>query len=47
MGHTSGNQSCGELTEAQRQEYNRWQGYANALLLSLTVLFAGKRASPP
>lgn len=36
-----------ELTGAQKQEYNRWQGYANALLLALTVLFAGTAIALP
>ncbi len=30
-----------DLKKPQKQEYERWQGYANALLLALTVLFAG------
>jgi len=29
-----------DLTEDKKEEYNRWQGYANALLLASTVLFS-------
>ena len=31
----------------QKEEYKRWQGYANALLLALTVLFAGTAIAFP
>jgi len=27
--------------ECERKEYERWKDYANALMLALTVLFAG------
>ncbi len=37
----------GDLTETQKQENERWQGYANALLLALTVLFAGTAIAFP
>lgn len=36
-----------EMTEAQEKEYRRWRGYANALLLALTVLFAGTAIAFP
>lgn len=41
------NPSTDDLTEAQKQEYNRWQGYANALLVASTVLFAGTAIAFP
>jgi len=31
----------------QKDEYKRWQGYANALLMALTVLFAGTAIAFP
>lgn len=36
-----------DLTKPQKQEYNRWRGYANALLIGLTVIFAGSAIASP
>lgn len=36
-----------QLNDEQKQEYKRWQGYANALLLASTVLFAGTTIALP
>lgn len=36
-----------DLKKEKEEEYKRWQGYANALLLALTVLFAGTTISLP
>lgn len=36
-----------EREQEREKEYTRWQGYANALLLALTVLFAGTAISLP
>ena len=36
-----------DLNTEKEKEYTRWQGYANALLLALTVLFAGTAISLP
>jgi hypothetical protein len=30
-----------DLTGGKKEEYERWQGYANALLLASSVVFAG------
>jgi hypothetical protein len=35
------------LSDPQKLEYNRWQGYANALLVASTVLFAGTAIAFP
>lgn len=36
-----------ETQKKQEREYTRWQGYANALLVALTVLFAGTAIAFP
>jgi hypothetical protein len=36
-----------ELRKEKEEEYGRWQGFANALLLALTVLFAGTTIALP
>jgi NADPH:quinone reductase-like Zn-dependent oxidoreductase len=36
-----------DLTETQKQEYERWKDYANALLVASTVLFAGTAIAFP
>ena len=36
-----------DLKKEKEEEYKRWQGYANALLIALTVLFTGTNISLP
>ena len=37
----------GDLSAQKENEYKRWQGYANALLIALSVIFVGTTISSP